>query len=144
MNESGWVLDPRLAEGSTVLFADQGLMLRAMLATPWPWLVLIPQVPGAVELFDLPDLERQRCLDLACALGAALKQEFAADKINIAALGNVVSQLHIHVIARCIGDAGWPAPVWGRSEAPIADDDASARLVRLQAAVSRAIGPPAS
>jgi len=128
-----WQLDPRLADGSVELGTAADCMVRAMTNTAWPWLVLIPRQAGASELFDLQQTQRQRVLDVVCALGAALKHEFGAHKINIGALGNVVPQLHIHIVARFEGDAGWPGPVWGRTEAPLDSDDAQRRQEKLRA-----------
>ncbi len=113
---SAWELDPRLADSSAALGSVDAIQIRALHSQPWPWLLLIPRQPNAVELFDLAEPLRSQIHFLALRLGAALKSEFQADKINIAALGNVVPQLHLHIVARNIDDPGWPGPVWGRSE----------------------------
>ena len=132
-----WQLDPRLARDS-VEIADIGLIhVRAMASTAWPWLLLIPRHPGAVELFDLPAPLQTALWSLTVETGVALKREFGADKINVGAIGNIVSQLHVHVIARQVGDPGWPAPVWGRSETPLPVDAVADRLLRLRALVAQ-------
>jgi len=106
-------LDPRLAADSVFLATVGGCQVRMLDDARFPWLLLVPETPGASELFDLPEAERRAVLDLACRLGAAMKDAFAAEKINIGALGNIVTQLHIHIVARHAGDAAWPGPVWG-------------------------------
>lgn len=133
---SEWQIDPRLAADSVLLAVIQGIEVRAMAATPWPWLVLVPRFPGAVELFDLAPADRAALMELACELGARLRSEFAATKVNIAALGNIVRQLHVHVVARHEGDPGWPGPVWGRSEVPLDEEVRRQRLARLQQVVA--------
>ncbi len=130
---SDWQIDTRLVADSVLLAVVDGIEVRAMASAPWPWLILVPRVSGAVELFDLTPAERAALMDLACRLGERLRHEFAANKINIAALGNVVRQLHLHVVARHEGDPGWPGPVWGRTELPLGDAERSERLRRLRA-----------
>lgn len=110
---SSWQLDPRLEQDSVELGEFGLIQIRAMPAAPWPWLILVPRWPNAVELFDLPHTERQALFDLTIRLAEAMKAEFVADKINIGAIGNVVAQLHVHVVARHRADPAWPAPVWG-------------------------------
>jgi diadenosine tetraphosphate (Ap4A) HIT family hydrolase len=130
---SDWQLDPRLAADSLLLAVIDGIEVRAMAAPPWPWLILVPRVCGAVELFDLAPADRAALMDLACRLGERLRHEFIAAKINIAALGNIVRQLHVHVIARHEGDPGWPGPVWGRAEVSLGEVERAERLRRLRA-----------
>jgi diadenosine tetraphosphate (Ap4A) HIT family hydrolase len=109
----GFALDPRLAADS-VLVADGPLsQLRLVDDTRFPWLVLVPRLPGAVEWLDL-DGDAQRLLLAEINLaGRLLRALGPVHKLNIGALGNVVRQLHVHVVARQEGDAAWPAPVWG-------------------------------
>ena len=104
----------------------------------YPWLILVPRVVGATEILDL-DAGRQselvREIDRA---GRALQALFAPDKLNIAALGNVVPQLHVHAIARFRDDAAWPRPVWGA--VPVrryAQDALAERIERLRAALAQ-------
>jgi len=129
---SEFELDPRIV-GDSVALADLGsIHVRAMAHAAWPWLVLIPKHPGAVELYDLPEAVGNELQITTLRLARALKQAFAADKINIAALGNVVSQLHVHIVARQVGDPGWPSPVWGRNEAELSSEQAEERLLQLR------------
>lgn len=79
----------------------------------YPWLLLVPRRPGAIEIIDLDEVEQAQLMTEISRVARALKEITSCDKLNIAALGNVVPQLHVHVIARRIGDAAWPRPVWG-------------------------------
>lgn len=110
----------------------------------YPWLVLVPERPGLRELYELGDADQiQLMTELAAvsrALIAACGSQRVPDKLNVAALGNVVPQLHVHVIARFRDDPAWPAPVWGRAPAvPYLPAAAAA----LAAAVRRHLGPAA-
>lgn len=79
----------------------------------WPWLILVPRRNGLRELSDLTRAERIILSDDVDAASRVLQARFSPDKLNVAALGNVVEQLHVHVIARHRTDPAWPAPVWG-------------------------------
>jgi diadenosine tetraphosphate (Ap4A) HIT family hydrolase len=105
--------DPRLEADSLPLGRLGLCQVRLMNDRRWPWLVLIPMRPGAVELHDLPAADSAAVLADTLRAAAVLKSVTGALKINIGALGNVVRQLHIHVVARNEGDPNWPAPVWG-------------------------------
>ena len=105
-------LDPRL-EADTISLTQRGAIdIRMMRDARYYWLVLVPQIEDAVEWFDLPDVAARALFTTAQESAQRLKALSRADKMNIAALGNMVAQLHVHVIARHIGDAAWPAPVW--------------------------------
>ncbi|WP_188823501.1 HIT domain-containing protein [Brucella endophytica] len=110
---TGFTLDNRLA-ADTFSIARLGLCdLRLMNDRRWPWLILVPQRPDMAEIIDLTPLD-QTMLTFETGIAAqALKTVTGCEKINTGALGNIVRQLHIHVIARNSGDAGWPGPVWG-------------------------------
>ena len=79
----------------------------------YPWLLLVPRRPDAVEIIDLDEVEQAQLMTEISRVARALKEVTKCDKLNIAALGNVVPQLHVHIIARRTGDAAWPRPVWG-------------------------------
>jgi diadenosine tetraphosphate (Ap4A) HIT family hydrolase len=79
----------------------------------YPWLLLVPRREGAVEIIDLDEVEQAQLMTEVSRVARALREISKCDKLNIAALGNVVPQLHVHVIARRKGDAAWPRPVWG-------------------------------
>ncbi|MBN8530645.1 MAG: HIT family protein [Alphaproteobacteria bacterium] len=84
----------------------------------FPWLILVPRVADKRELIDLSPDDRHRLLDEVSLACEALKTVYTPDKLNVAALGNQVQQLHVHVIARFTGDAAWPNPVWGLPSKP--------------------------
>jgi len=111
--KTGFELDPRL-EADTEPLQWLGLCeLRLMNDKRWPWVVLVPQRAGIYELHDLTPLD-QAMLTFETNLAAeAVKRVTGCDKINTAALGNIVRQMHIHVVARSQGDVNWPGPVWG-------------------------------
>ena len=108
----GFKLHSRL-EADTAFVADWPLS-RVLLMNDarFPWLILVPQRTGLVELHDLAEPERAALMEEIARVGRALKSITGASKINTAALGNQVLQLHVHVIARMAGDAAWPGPVW--------------------------------
>ena len=112
MNET-WSLHPQLAQ-DTVPVGDLALS-RVLLANDanYPWLILVPRRAGLVEIIDLSDHHRLELMDEIAAAASALKAITECEKLNVAALGNQVPQLHVHVIARRHSDAAWPKPVWG-------------------------------
>lgn len=129
---SAFTLHPRL-EADTIPLGRLTLA-RALLMKDarWPWLILVPEREGAEEIFDLGARDRGVLTEETSLVAEALSQETGAYKINLGALGNMVRQLHIHVIARQEGDAGWPGPVWGQGEPlPYGPGDAEALAARL-------------
>lgn len=110
---TGFVLDPRLAADSHPVARLDLCEARLMDDARFSWLVLVPQRPGLVEIADLTPSERTLLWHEVDRAGAALRAKVPCDKLNLGALGNVVRQLHVHVVARCEGDAAWPGPVWG-------------------------------
>jgi diadenosine tetraphosphate (Ap4A) HIT family hydrolase len=89
----------------------------------FPWIILVPRVEGAREILDLSPEERHPCMDEIAQASAVMQYLFLPDKLNMAALGNQVPQLHVHVIARYTGDAAWPEPVWGKGFKPYEDPE---------------------
>ena len=110
-------LDARLQQ-DTCWLADLPLC-RVLLMNDarYPWLILVPRVADVSEVFELDESQQQQLWNETRLLAQAMQQVFAADKMNIGALGNVVRQLHMHVVVRMDGDDSWPAPVWGRGVA---------------------------
>jgi len=107
-------LDTRL-EADCEFVANLGLCrLLLMNNASVPWFILVPTVVGATELTNLPMVQQQRVLHEINLVAAMVTSLFAPHKLNIGALGNVVSQLHIHVIGRFTDDPAWPSPVWGQ------------------------------
>jgi diadenosine tetraphosphate (Ap4A) HIT family hydrolase len=107
-------LDPRLA-ADTLLIGDGGLC-RVLLMNEdrYPWVILVPRVAGLTELYQLSPTQRQQLLDESMQLSERMMAHFSGHKLNVAALGNVVAQLHIHHVVRFRDDEAWPGPVWGR------------------------------
>ncbi|MFT3931668.1 MAG: HIT family protein [Spongiibacteraceae bacterium] len=103
----------------------------------YPWLVLVPRREEIIELFELSRVDQQQLLDEIAQVSAAMAGHFRADKMNVAALGNVVPQLHVHIIARFNTDKAWPKPVWGTVPAqPYADDVLRDRIAEIEALLS--------
>lgn len=106
-------LHPRLAE-DTISLGHTGLCdIRLMNNSTWPWLLLVPMREGVREIYQLTELDQIRLLRDSSALGKGMMELFGGHKLNVAALGNMVPQLHVHHIVRYEGDVGWPGPVWG-------------------------------
>lgn len=123
---SGFEADERLARDSELLTKIGLCELRLMNDARWPWLVLVPQRADACEIFDLTPLDQTMLTFEINLVAEALKRTTGATKINVGALGNIVRQLHIHVIARSEGDPNWPGPVWGFGAAEAWDEDSKA------------------
>lgn len=99
----------------------------------YPWFILVPQREQVREIYELSESDQRQLLRESSHLARVLAEVFAADKMNVAALGNVVPQLHIHHIVRYQGDAAWPAPVWGKVSAqPYTDAGVAMVLERLR------------
>ena len=111
--KAGFSLDARLEADSEPLMWLGLCELRAMNDRRWPWLILVPQRPAIEEVHDLTPLDQAMLTFEVNMVAQALKKTTDCTKINTGALGNIVRQLHIHVVARSEGDAGWPGPVWG-------------------------------
>ncbi len=129
-------LDPRLA-ADTHPIGDLPLSrLLLMDDARFPWLILVPRIAGARELIDLDEADRRALLTEITAVGRAFESFVQPDKLNIAALGNIVSQLHVHLVARFRTDAAWPQPVWGHGERiPYAVAARNARIAELRDAL---------
>lgn len=130
---SAFELDARIDKDSELIKKLDLCQLRIQNDSRWPWLVMVPERPGMTEIFELSPADQALLLAEVTRVGAALKQVTGATKINTAAIGNIVRQLHVHVIARFEGDANWPGPVWGFGQAvPYADADAERQKIFLE------------
>ena len=109
---AGWTLDAVLDRDSHPI-GDLPLC-RVLLNRDanYPWLLLVPRRRGTVEIIDLDDADQQQLARETATASRSLKSVTGCDKLNVAAIGNVVAQLHVHVIARRRDDAAWPRPVW--------------------------------
>ncbi|MDO1530498.1 HIT family protein [Fulvimonas sp. R45] len=129
MSEAGFALDPRLAADTRPVASLPLCELRLMDDARFPWLVLVPRRAGRVEIADLDEAEQAQLWREANRAAAALRAVAPCDKLNLGALGNIVRQLHVHVVARREGDAAWPGPVWGSGSAQPYDDRERLRLI---------------
>jgi len=108
--------------------------LLLLLDANYPWCILVPDRENITEIHQLSDADQQQLIRESSQLARVLEQVFAPDKLNIAALGNLVPQLHLHHIARYRSDAAWPAPVWGRvAPRPYRAEELAGVLDRLDA-----------
>jgi diadenosine tetraphosphate (Ap4A) HIT family hydrolase len=128
---TAFTLHPRLA-GDAIELARWPLSLVLLVDDGrFPWLILVPQRANLREIHDLPAAERAVLVEEIARAGRLMQSAFRADKINTAALGNQVPQLHVHVIARFTGDAAWPNPIW--SHGPRRPMSAAERAERISA-----------
>jgi diadenosine tetraphosphate (Ap4A) HIT family hydrolase len=114
---STFELDSRIDKDSELVKKLALCQLRLQNDSRWPWLVMVPERSGMSEIFDLSPSEQTLLSAEINRVSAALKQVTGATKINVGALGNIVRQLHVHVIARFEGDPNWPGPIWGFGQA---------------------------
>lgn len=129
-------LNERLA-ADTLLVTDLALC-RVLLMNDrrFPWLILVPRRPGLRDFDDVAGAEKADFHAEIDFASAVLRGATGAEKMNVAALGNMVPQLHVHVIARFAGDAAWPGPVWGVGQAePYGPDEAKGLVARLSGAL---------
>src|SRR6185312_13867582 len=126
-----FALHPRLA-ADTVFIADWPLSrVLLMEDARYPWLVLVPRRPGLVEITDLNVPDRTRLMEEVARVAEAVRGLPNVAKLNIGALGNLVPQLHVHVLGRHPGDPAWPGPVWGHSPAMPYETAIRAALIDL-------------
>lgn len=129
-----FALDHRLAEDSTPVVELPLCSVRLSADRTYPWLILVPRRAECVELIDLDPGDRAVLMEEIALASRVLKDLTDAEKLNVAALGNSVAQLHVHVIARFSDDPAWPGPIWGKGPALPWDSlehaDFTARLER--------------
>ena len=100
----------------------------------YPWVILVPKRSEVKEIYQLSLADRQSLLEESCLLASALVEIFKPDKLNVATIGNMVPQLHCHVVGRFKNDPAWPGPIWGVGTAqPYAEDAGRDRLATLRA-----------
>jgi diadenosine tetraphosphate (Ap4A) HIT family hydrolase len=107
-------IHPRLLQDCLVLGRLELCHVLLMLDARYPWLILVPDRDGMSEIHQLNEADQHQLMRESVALSRVLVEMFRPDRLNVAALGNVVPQLHVHHIVRYRHDAAWPAPVWGR------------------------------
>ena len=133
-----FLLDPRLDADTTAVAELELCTLRLARDARFPWLILVPKRAGMAEMIDLEAMDRAILFDEIMLVSRALQVATRCHKLNVAALGNQVRQLHVHVIARFETDAAWPRPVWGTGE-PVAYEPAARD--RLIAALRETLPP---
>lgn len=132
----GWHLHPQLADDTHPLAQFALCEVRLMDDANHPWLILVPRVENSVELIDLDAAQQAQLMQEIDRASRALQVAVKPHKLNVAALGNVVPQLHVHVIARFHDDIAWPRPVWGMATAqPYSPELLIARVEVLRAAL---------
>ena len=137
MSETTFVLDPRLKADTQHVTALPLCDVLLMNDARYAWLILVPRLAGCTEILDLPEAGRTQLWQEINHVAAALRATVPCDKLNIGALGNIVRQLHVHVIARKEGDAAWPGPVWGHGVAtPYGDIALQSIMQRLRQALA--------
>ena len=107
-------LHPRLKEDCIAIGRFDLCQLLMMNDSQYPWFILVPEKPDIKEIYQLGKLDRHTLTEESSYLAENLAALFKADKMNIAAIGNLVPQLHIHHVVRYQTDKAWPAPIWGK------------------------------
>ena len=123
-------LHQRLANDCVDLGSFALCRLLLMRDANYPWFILVPRRPEVTEIFQLSQKDQQQLLAESSYLGEFIMGYFNGDKLNVAALGNVVSQLHVHHIVRHHGDPAWPGPVWGAIAAKAYDQSRLNQLIQ--------------
>ena len=130
-------LHPQLEADTHLICRTENCQILLMDDARFPWIVLVPEVADIRELYELKERQQQQAYQSILRISKSLAEYSNADKMNVAALGNQVPQLHIHIIARYETDAAWPGPVWGVGQAePYRPDQLQQRLSDLCATLS--------
>jgi diadenosine tetraphosphate (Ap4A) HIT family hydrolase len=125
-------LDPRLEQDTRIVAELPLCRLLLMRNADYPWFILVPRRDGVTEMHALTPADRTQLMVESWALSAAMQLAFAPRSLNVAKLGNVVPQLHLHHVARSPEDPAWPGPVWGRPAGSVHDpESADAMIARL-------------
>lgn len=123
MNPSAFAVHPRLAADTFDLGRLPLCRVLLMNDARFPWIILVPERPEVTEIHQLSDADQVTLIRESSLVAARMAEAFGADKMNVAALGNIVPQLHLHHVVRRRGDAAWPGPVWGSGAAVPYDED---------------------
>ena len=131
------VIHPRLQQDCLPVGRFPLCHLLLMRDAHYPWFILVPDREDVTEIHHLVEVDRQQLLHESCSLSVALETAFHPDKLNVAAIGNLVPQLHIHHVVRYRNDIAWPAPVWGRvPPQPYSDAQLAAVVGKLKNALN--------
>ncbi|AMQ90827.1 MULTISPECIES: HIT domain-containing protein [Marinobacter] len=126
-------LHERLAADTHHLGYSRLCEILLMNDSTWPWIILVPAVPDIREIYQLDHKQQVRLLEESSTLSQGMMELFRGDKMNVAALGNMVPQLHLHHIVRFEGDPAWPGPVWGKlPPVPYAEEELEEIRARLK------------
>ncbi|WP_052481037.1 HIT domain-containing protein [Gilvimarinus agarilyticus] len=132
-----FALDHRLVDDTIIVGRFELSLVLLVKDANYPWCILVPERENVIELYHLSDTDQQQLTRESCQLAEVMNSLFDADKINIAALGNRVPQLHIHHVARFAEDAAWPAPIWGAQPVkPYEPELLQKRIVKLSDALT--------
>jgi diadenosine tetraphosphate (Ap4A) HIT family hydrolase len=129
---SAFVLDTKLNVDTIEITALPLCQVRLMNDRRFPWVVLVPAKPGLSEIIDLEAADRTKLIEEIALVSTVMRDLFRPTKLNVGALGNVVAQLHLHVIARFASDDAWPGPVWGTTPERYRPDEIERRLAPLR------------
>jgi diadenosine tetraphosphate (Ap4A) HIT family hydrolase len=129
---TGFVLDATLAKDTLAITALPLCQVRLMNDRRFPWVILVPARPGLSEIIDLDAADRARLIEEIALVSTVMRDLFHPTKLNVGALGNVVAQLHIHVVARFASDDAWPGPVWGTTPERHRPDELERTLAPLR------------
>jgi diadenosine tetraphosphate (Ap4A) HIT family hydrolase len=130
-------LHPRLEQDCHYICRLELCHLLLMNDSRYPWCILVPDREGITEIHQLADADQQQLMRESSQLARCLSGLFRPDKLNIAAIGNLVPQLHVHHVARYTGDPAWPAPVWGHGKpVPYREAEARESITRLHNAIT--------
>jgi diadenosine tetraphosphate (Ap4A) HIT family hydrolase len=127
-----FLLDAKLEKDTIEITALPLCLVRLMNDRRFPWVVLVPAKPGLSEIIDLDAADRGRLIEEIALVSSVMRDLFHPTKLNVGALGNVVAQLHLHVIARFASDDAWPGPVWGTTPERYRPDEVERKLAPLR------------
>jgi diadenosine tetraphosphate (Ap4A) HIT family hydrolase len=133
-------LHERLAADTIGLGYSRLCEIRLMNDQTWPWVLLVPALAGIREIYELSPEQQHLLMQESSALSRGMMEVFGGDKMNVAALGNMVPQLHLHHIVRFEGDPAWPGPVWGKQPPVPYDENRLAEVRRSLAPVLSELG----
>ncbi len=126
-----FVLHPQLEKDSELVTELMLCSVRLINDINYPWLILVPQVANISDVIDLSDAQQQTLWQESASVSRALKHLFTPDKLNVAALGNMVPQLHLHHIVRYKNDVSWPKPIWGQVPSKAYSDKQLSKQIEL-------------
>ncbi len=126
-----FILHPQLEKDSELVTELMLCSVRLINDINYPWLILVPQVANISDVIDLSDAQQQTLWQESASVSRALKHLFTPDKLNVAALGNMVPQLHLHHIVRYKNDVSWPKPIWGQVPSKAYSDKQLSKQIEL-------------